>query len=118
MQVIVTYMSGTIHKDCRRARSVFHHFPIISWRLQRFSAQQTVGQQRPLKAGEGFALSAVGFERVSATSTTCFLTFLRLSEQNRAFILGKDKMCIQAVKLVRKRRKRFVSSSFSSLLDL
>lgn len=30
VQVIVTYMSGTIHKDCRRARSVFHHFPIIS----------------------------------------------------------------------------------------
>lgn len=57
-------MSGTIHKDCRRARSVFHHFPIISWRLQRFSAQQTVGQQRPLKTGEGSALSIVGVESV------------------------------------------------------
>lgn len=113
MQVIVAYMSGTIHKDCRRARSLFHHLPTISLRLQRFSAQKSVGQQRHLKPGDGSALTAMEVKRVSATCIACFLTFVHLSELNRAFNLEKDKMCTQAGKLTRKRRKRFVSSSFS-----
>lgn len=69
-------------------RSVFHHFHIISSHPHCFRAQQTVGQQRPLKPRQGTTLSAVQSWRWKSACNS-YSKFFDLSAPSRAFSSGE-----------------------------